>query len=130
MPSNPVPYNHSKNHIVTYFNHQKDDSILWDGHLARPGKVTGYFDSTFENVLITTISLVSNTAVHSNAFGKLFDMIVVTFFALGASFYFFTPLFSQIIATSHLQPPCHPLSYSPAPSLLFLRFLRGWFLKH
>ncbi|MDM3846996.1 MAG: class I SAM-dependent methyltransferase [Aphanizomenon gracile PMC638.10] len=24
--------------------------------------------------------------------------------------YFFTPLFSQIIATSHLQPPCHPLS--------------------
>jgi hypothetical protein len=23
--------------------------------------------------------------------------------------YFFTPLFSQIIATSHLQPPCHPL---------------------
>jgi hypothetical protein len=23
---------------------------LWDGHLARPGKVTGYFDSTFENI--------------------------------------------------------------------------------
>lgn len=23
--------------------------------------------------------------------------------------YFFTPLFSQIIATSHLQPSCHPL---------------------
>jgi uncharacterized membrane protein YccC len=65
-----------------------------------------------ELVLITTIFLMSNTAVHSNAFGKLFDMILVTFFALGASFYlfFFTPLFSQIIATSHLQLPCHPLS--------------------
>ncbi len=37
-------------------------------------------------------------------------MIVVTFFASGASLsLFFTPLFSQIIATSHLQPPCHPL---------------------
>jgi hypothetical protein len=23
--------------------------------------------------------------------------------------YFFPSLFSQIIATSHLQPPCHPL---------------------
>nr|WP_258560750.1 GUN4 domain-containing protein [Cylindrospermopsis raciborskii] len=27
--------------------------------------------------------------------------------------YFFTPLFSQIIATSHLQPPCHPVRSEP-----------------
>jgi hypothetical protein len=27
--------------------------------------------------------------------------------------YFCTPLFSQIIATSHLQAPCHPLRLNP-----------------
>ncbi|OBU76997.1 hypothetical protein [Cylindrospermopsis raciborskii] len=34
--------------------------------------------------------------------------------------YFFTPLFSQIIATSHLQPPCHPVR-ALAESLLDFR---------
>ena len=61
-----------------------------------------------ELVSITIISVVSNTAVHSNAFGKLFDMIVVTFFALGASFYFFyTLIFSNychISSSTALSP--------------------------
>jgi hypothetical protein len=38
-------------------------------------------------------------------------MIVVTFCFFGGlpCPYFFTTSFSQIIATPHLQPPCHPL---------------------
>jgi hypothetical protein len=56
---------------------------------------------------------VSNTAVHSNAFGKLFDMIVVTFYSFWGFLapLFLSTLFSQIITPSHLQAPCHPLRY-------------------
>ena len=62
-----------------------------------------------ELVSITIISVVSNTAVHSNAFGKLFDMIVVTFFALGASLpLFFYPLilsnYCHISSSTALSP--------------------------
>jgi hypothetical protein len=67
----------------------------------------GYATQAIKNQ-IGVLYLMLNTAVHSNAFGKLFDMIVVTFFALGASFYFFyTLIFSNychISSSTALSP--------------------------
>jgi hypothetical protein len=40
-------------------------------------------------------------------------MVATFIFLLGVYFpLFFTTLFSQIIATSHLEPPCHPLRFN------------------
>jgi hypothetical protein len=63
-------------------------------------------------VLIVTIILGLDTAVHSNVFGREFGMIVATFyfFVGGRNYpYFFATLFSQILAKYTLEVPCHPL---------------------